>query len=287
VNDNMELEKDVRALFDACVRMNRHHPPELLRWFVADVLAGFGVESGEKAPEHLTGWLREQGGEYARLVERRPFEDLLGTLYQMLGSHGHRAHLGQFFTPQPVADLMAALADPVPILDEGDPASQGRLLRMCEPACGSGALVLGFLRRLLAERGREGPRRWSITAIDLDPLCARICATQVLANAFVGQIELGEVVVYSGNALAPWECLQVVVHASSRDLRPDVVLPALHPSRLEALRQATRGALPAAGSTVAQRSGAVEQRKPDARAAWQPQARPTEPATSQVDLFAE
>lgn len=282
----MELEKSVRTLFDACVRMNRHHPPELLRWFVADVLAGFGVDSGEDAPEQLAGWLREQSGEYARLVERHPFEDVLGTLYQMLGSHGHRAHLGQFFTPQPVADFMAALVDPAALPDASDPRLRGRLLRMCEPACGSGALVLGFLRRLLEARGREGPRRWSITAVDLDPLCARMCAVQVLANAFVGQIELGEVVVYSGNALEPWECLTVVVHASSRDLRPDVVLPALHPSRLEALRQATRAALPAAASSESGRRSAVAERNPDMHRLPQAPAPPTPPAASQVDLFA-
>lgn len=234
----MELEKSVRTLFDACVRMNRHHPPELLRWFVADVLAGFGVDSGEAAPEQLAGWLREQSGEYARLVERHPFEDVLGTLYQLLGSHGHRAHLGQFFTPQPVADFMAALADPVDLPDESDPGLRGRLLRMCEPACGSGALVLG------------------------------------------------EVVVYSGNALAPWECLTVVVHASSRDLRPDVVLPALHPSRLEALRQATRAALPAAASSESGGRSAAAERKPDIRRLPQAPVPPTPPAASQVDLFA-
>ena len=133
-----------------------------------------------------------RANEYARLVIARPFEDVLGTLYQMLGSQGHRSQLGQYFTPPHVADVMAAIAASDLLAGQAEAGTNGRLLRMCEPSCGSGALVLGFLRTLIERGGRDGPRRWSITAIDIDPLCARICAAQVLANAFLGQIELGE-----------------------------------------------------------------------------------------------
>jgi hypothetical protein len=282
----MNLEKETSRLYQCFIRMNRHHPPELLRWFVSDVLAGFGVTTGEMPPAHLQGWLFDQGAEYARIVHRLPFEDVLGSLYQQLASHGHRSHLAQFFTPAPIADLMAALASPEPIpMDEG--AEPGRMLRMCEPACGSGALVLGFLRQLLERHGRAGPRRWSITAIDLDPLCAQICATQVLSNVFLGQYDLGELVVYAGNSLGPIQALRVVVHAGARDQRPDLVLPALHPSRVEALRQVQRAPAAAALAPLNEADegeGGPKKLPPHARKVAGEQRRE---GAAQVDLFSD
>ena len=241
----MEAERAAKRLFDGCVRMGRYQPHELMRWLVSDVLAGFGVRTGIETPADLRTWLFDQGAEYARAVHMAPFEDVLGALYQMLGSRGHRGMLGQFFTPQPVAELMAHMVGVVPV--DASAADQGggpaRLLRMCEPACGSGALVLAFLRHLIEREGRSGPRRWSITAIDLDTLCAQICATQILSNILLGQFDLGELVVYSGNALAPPDRLKVVVHASARDQRPDLILPAIHPSRVVALRLASQASI--------------------------------------------
>lgn len=283
----MNIEKEISRLYQRFIQMNRYHPPELLRWFVSDVLAGFGVKTGETPPAGLQDWLFDQGAEYARIVHRVPFEDALGTLYQQLASHGHRSHLAQFFTPAPIADLMAALASPEPTpLDDND-AEPGRLLRMCEPACGSGALVLGFIRQLLERHGRTGPRRWSITAIDLDPLCAQICATQVLSNVFLGQYDLGELVVYAGNALGSTEGLRVVVHAGARDQRPDLVLPALHPSRVEALRQVQRApAAPVLASLDEADEGEGAPKKLLARARKGGDAQQREDA-AQVDLFSD
>lgn len=161
-------------------------------------------------------------------MTRLPFEDALGSLYQQLASHGHRGHLAQYFTPAPIADLMAEIVGDDTI-KEADGEDPDRLLRRCEPSCGSGALVLGFLRKVMQRDGPSGARPWSITAIGLDTLCAQICATQVLANMCIGQHALGELVVYAGNALGPRDGLKVVVHASARDLGPDVVLRAMHP----------------------------------------------------------
>jgi len=63
-----------------------------------------------------------------------------------------------------------------------------------------------------------------------------MCAAQVLANLFLQRLELGELVVYRGNALGPTSGLSVVIHTTVADLTPDLVLPALHPSRVAALR---------------------------------------------------
>jgi hypothetical protein len=97
-------------------------------------------------------------------------------------------------------------------------------------------MVLAFMEAQLAARGRAALRRWSITGIDLDPLCSRMCAAQILANLFTQRLELGELVIFRGNALGPREGLSVVIHTTVADLTPDIVLPAMHPSRIAALR---------------------------------------------------
>lgn len=113
------------------------------------------------------------------------------------------------------------------------------LVRICEPACGSGALLLSFMRSAVAAGGRSALESYSFTAIDLDRLCARICAAQILVNMHIHDHSVGELVVYHGDALDDPASLKVVIHASIRSLGPDLVLPALHPSRVAALRDAS------------------------------------------------
>lgn len=225
----------VKRLIAACVRMGRFQPHELLRWLVDDVLAGFGLRS--EAPPHSDAipWLRENTALYAEAVIRHPFDDVLGMIYQELSSHGHRGALGQFFTPASISRFIAEVLTPAPTIAE-DERRPNRLLRACEPACGSGAMLLAFIEAQVAAKGRTALRRWSITGIDLDPLCSRMCAAQILANLFTQRLELGELVIYRGNALGPREGLSVVIHTTVADLTPDIVLPAMHPSRIEALR---------------------------------------------------
>lgn len=187
---------------------------------------------------------------YAEAVIRHPFGDVLGMVYQVLSSHGHRGALGQFFTPASVSRLIAEVLMPAPTVAD-DEERPDRLMRACEPACGSGAMVLAFMEAQLAARGRAALRRWSITGIDLDPLCSRMGAAQTLANLFTQRLELGELVIYRGNALGPREGLSVVIHTTVADLTPDIVLPAMHPSRIEALRM------------VAQAQGAAQPHEPE------------------------
>lgn len=276
--------KATQRIVDACVGMGRHQPHQLLAWLVADVLAGFGLRRADAAPPDMRQWLADASGEYARAVAGRPFEDVLGEVYQTLASRGHRGHLGQFFTPSAITEFMNRMIAPAS-LSEPEP---GRLLRMCEPACGSGAQVLAFLRTIVEAKGGAALRHWSITAIDLDHLCADMCATQVLANVCMGQVDLGELLVYRGNALGRHEDLGVVVHATTRNQTPDVVLPALHPSRLHALRRVVGVAAPEeadqqGGSAPGQATTAP--RVPERQVRHEPTASAVE--SPQVDLFAD
>lgn len=233
--DSLERDAAAKDLIEACCRVGKYQPYEMLRWLVDDILGSLGVRWREPPPEDTFDWLREHSGRFADLVVRFPFQDVLGFVYQELGSRGQRKALGQFFTPPAFAELVASVT--APSLEE---LPKERLARACEPACGSGAMILAFLGTQIATHGADVLRCWSVTAIDLDPMCARMCAAQVLSNLLLQGLELGELVIYRGNALGRWTELEVVVHATTRDLTADVVLPALHPSRLAALRDTAR-----------------------------------------------
>src|SRR5438552_3490705 len=93
----MGLPRRVQRLTDACTRVGKYQPHELLRWLVGDVLADFGARHTEPPPQEVLPWLRDTAGEYARAVAEHPYGDVLGVVYQELGSRGHRSALGQFF----------------------------------------------------------------------------------------------------------------------------------------------------------------------------------------------
>lgn len=292
----MQSDRHVNDLFEACIRNHSHSPGELLRWLATDVLMDMGVKQPESPPADLLPWLRQTSAMYARAVMAHPLQDVLGRVYEELSSHGHRKGLGQFFTPSAVAEFMAQMALAAP--PKGEPPD-GKLWRMCEPACGSGALVLGFLQHLdPAQR-----RRWSITCIDLDGLCAQMCAAQLMANLFMHRLEVGELLVYRGNALGPASGLSVLLHATMRDLGPDLVLPALHPARIAALRAAQQQVLCGTAQTdagpdtahAAQASAPRQQRARRAAAAThagnpprpQPPQDAPHPRQLGIDLFAD
>ena len=159
-----------------------------------------------------------------------------------LASHGQKQWLGQFFTPHPVATLMAEIS--FNDLDlERHP--KDRFITVLEPAAGAGVMLLAASRLVAGRYGADALRRFSFTAIDLDGLCAGMTACQLLANAtFHGA--LGELVVYRGNSLGPESDLEVVIHRVAtpaperRDEPQPLVLPAQAPERMAAIEAAVR-----------------------------------------------
>lgn len=67
----------------------------------------------------------------------------------------HRAHLGQFFTPAPVADFLAELLD----------LPQGGTLRVIDPGAGVGSLTAALVARVLRDRPEL---RLEVVAFELD-----------------------------------------------------------------------------------------------------------------------
>lgn len=137
-----------------------------------------------------------------------PFTDLLGVIYMDLGSHYSRAAMAQYFTPKPVADLMAGLNCPSEL--PGD-----RLLRVLEPSAGSGVMLLAMLERIVELHGIEALRRVSVTGIDLDQLCCRMAAVQILASMSLIDAPIGELHILHGNSLGPLDQLVTLIHCSS------------------------------------------------------------------------
>lgn len=144
------------------------------------------------------------------LQDEEPFADLLGSVYMTLASHGGRSMLGQFFTPAPIAEMMAEMQGLDP---RTFPAK--RLARICDPACGSGAMLLGAVRVLLRNHGESALNRIHLFGTDLDQICAHMAAVQVVANVNVHRLDLGAVTIAHGDSLRV-QIFENVIHASSR-----------------------------------------------------------------------
>lgn len=214
--------------------MYRSDPVKVLTWSLEGFLGSLGVK-----PEGAT--LPDDAGRRAvsqvlecygqALDDLPPFTDIWGPVYMEAASRGHKSCLGQFFTPQVVARAMAAMTG----FGLAPPRESGRLLTTCDPASGSGVMMLSAAQEILASQGKDALLNWSFTCCDLDYICSLMSAVQMLANCGAHDLSLGEVVVYNGNSLLPLSSLRLIVHASAPGTP---VVPAMAPERLEALQAA-------------------------------------------------
>jgi len=146
---------------------HRHDARRVFDGFVC--LAACAVAAQTRETEYLDEakhWERpdldifaEALGALVREMEQRPFEDLIGGHYMefALSQKGQQWN-GEFHTPKPICDLLAqmTLGDPASLPAEGP-------IRVCEPACGAGAMIL-----TLAQACPPGVRRRvRVTAMDI------------------------------------------------------------------------------------------------------------------------
>jgi hypothetical protein len=206
----------------------RYRSDEMLRFFLSDLLHQWGLPVWYATPADAKDQIQEAIGLYSRHVEENPpFHDLLGPIYMELSSQGGRQALGQFFTPWPVAKMMSPEAQ----------SEDGELLTACDPASGSGVMMLAQASTVLDYHGAEALKNWSLFCCDLDPFCARMSAVQLVGNCSVHGVQIGEIVVLRGDSLSTREEKEIIVHASAPGVS---VHPAKHPNRLEALSSAYR-----------------------------------------------
>ena len=137
---------------------------------------------------------RTEGEEFGRLlglyveaVEAEPFRDLLGELFMRLDVKSVAA--GQFFTPFHLAEAMARMT-----FNKED---FERLVRekgevtVCDPAVGSGVMLLAFAKVVHDELGRWGTGRLRLYGTDIDVRCVHMCRIQLRMN---GLDEFGRMV---------------------------------------------------------------------------------------------
>ena len=101
--------------------------------------------------------------------------DSLGQIYETIASRSKASRLGQFFTPKPVCDFMAAIVNPIP----GDEIFDKKGFKINDCACGSGRTLLAF--------NKINPGH-TFYAEDLDQICAKMTAINLAVHGCKGQV---------------------------------------------------------------------------------------------------
>lgn len=234
----MATVKASNAISETLLTLHNKHgyrSEQYLGWAIDDYLADLtGKKKENPPPVEVMQQLRELGRLYAEEVARSdPFSDILGRTYMDLVSSGGQKSMAQFFTPEPLARVMAEMAKP----NRVEEAAKGDLYRVMEPACGAGIMILQLCSAIAASEGFNALQHLSLCAIDLDPLCCKMTAVQLLANTLINEAPYGELIVLHGNALDDPTKLKTIVHASHARWHGHIA-PAQHPARIEALKAA-------------------------------------------------
>lgn len=178
---------------------NSHPPSQLLEWTLDECLAALKNQHAKGAPEDVRETIVQAASALSDVVINGELgRDYLGELYMLMRSSWKGSAMGQFFTPTEVCRLMAKINAPSTL-----PMPNGELCRVHEPASGSGAMLLALLQEVVESQGPHALRYLSLTAVDLDPLCAKMTAVQLLYFAIRVVSPIGEIAVFQGNALGP------------------------------------------------------------------------------------
>src|SRR5439155_11908640 len=117
-------------------------------------------EEGKRGIDHLARMF----GDLVRIMEETR-SDVLGDLFQGAITYGEN---GQFYTPEPVCDLMAQM------VGHDEPDSKTVL----DPCCGSG--------RMLLSAAKINPRR-ELVGQDIDLRCVRMTAINLALRGLYGR----------------------------------------------------------------------------------------------------
>ena len=128
---------------------------------------------------------REQGEEFRRIldiytqaVEDDPFRDILGELFMRLDINSVRA--GQYFTPLHLAEMMARMQFDRAVFEQQ--VQDKGIVAVCDPAVGSGVMLLAFAKVVHDELGRWGTSKLRLYGNDIDIRCVHMCRIQIRMN---------------------------------------------------------------------------------------------------------
>jgi Type I restriction-modification system methyltransferase subunit len=98
--------------------------------------------------------------------------DVLGEIFHELELHNK--YKGQFFTPQYVCNMMGAIT----FGNYESALNENGYIHLCEPACGSGAMVLGFAKAMF-DKKLSYNTQLVVKATDIDIKCVHMCYIQL------------------------------------------------------------------------------------------------------------
>jgi methylase of polypeptide subunit release factors len=166
------------------------HPYDLYRQWLEAVWALLEMPlNPQEFKATLDRYTYEQGQELGRLfnlyllaVEELPFRDILGTLFMRLDIKSVQA--GQYFSPWPIAEMMARMTfDRDSFLET---VRARGAVSVCDPACGSGVMLLAFAKVVHDCFGREGTDKLRLYGMDIDVRCVNMCRIQLRMNGLDG-----------------------------------------------------------------------------------------------------
>lgn len=120
--------------------------------------------------------------ELIAILESEPW-DALGQLYMELGIQSE--HVGQFFTPPEVSELMARLTYGEAIASIKEP-----FVTVQEPACGAGGMILAFTKVLIEAGHNPAEKMWAHCQ-DIDRTAALMCYLQLALWNIPGVVIVG------------------------------------------------------------------------------------------------
>lgn len=103
------------------------------------------------------------------------FDDYLGKLYML--SETSNSHAGQFFTPYDVSKACAQITINPEIVNEHK--ENDSILTVCEPACGSGGMVLALVDVLYDQYNFNYSRNLFVECSDIDSRCVHMTYLQL------------------------------------------------------------------------------------------------------------
>jgi type I restriction-modification system DNA methylase subunit len=144
-------------------------------------------------------------GHLVNLLNAKP-HDVLGELYMELELGNKNS--GQFFTPQHISEFMAQI-----IYDDNFQEHLNKpFIRLSEPACGAGGMVLAFVKIMIDNGHNPGKKLW-VQCVDVDRLASLMCYVQLTlwnipAEVIVGNsltLEVREVFRTPAHYIGMWD----------------------------------------------------------------------------------
>ncbi|MBB4518228.1 hypothetical protein GGD68_007034 [Paraburkholderia fungorum] len=145
-----------------------------------DIVGKYKREEVERFPQML-GLLVESFEQRVAVIGKQTSDglpvsggltDVLGETYMMLGLGNDRT--GQFFTPYSVSRMMSMMV----MGDVGAEVARRGFIRVSEPACGAGGMVIAAADSLLSA-GTNYQQAMHATCIDIDPCCVSMTYVQL------------------------------------------------------------------------------------------------------------